>query len=139
MAHVVTSTRAAVRAALDGAVADVSWPKNNWAIVDPTQLPRGGVGTPRVLTERIDIEVVDRRIDVVVVLKRSGETDLEDELDADSGVIETAVLTVFESLSDDFDLVETQTEFDAGGKVTVGTLMMLFRVVVRTDEGNPNE
>lgn len=139
MAHVVTALRANVRAALQAAVPDVSWPKDNWAKIDPTQLPRGGVATPRVLTERIDVETVERRVDVVAVLKRMGGEDLEDELDADSGAIEVAVLAVFEVSSDDFDLVETQTEFDAGGKKTVGTLMMLFRVVLRTEEGNPNE
>lgn len=140
MTHVVTAARAAVRAGLMVAMPGVNWARDHWARVDATQLPRGGVGTPRVMTELIDVEAVARSIDIVVLLKREAsgsEEDLEDDLDADSVSIEEAVLPILATLTDTFELVETRTSVDADGRRAVGELTMLFRLVLRTDEGNP--
>lgn len=139
MTHVVTTLRSIVRSALITALPDYVWPLDHWTKVNSAkQLPRGGVGTPRVQTNRIDVDWVERTADLVVVLKVEGDETLEAVLDNLSTSVEAVAMPVLATQSDDFDLVETQTDIDAGGHKAVGTLSMLFRVVLRTVEGNPN-
>jgi len=135
--HVVADLRTAVRAVLTAALPDVTVARDHWIRTDLSHLPRAGVATPRVRIDRVDADTVDRAVDLVVVLKRTGGVDLEDLLDADSAVIEIAVLAHLATVSDDYDLSETQTTLDASGERPVGELSMLFRVVLRTDEATP--
>jgi len=137
MTHIRTRLRMDVRAALVVAMIDVTWPQRHWGKEHVSDLPRGGVATPRTRNDLIDVGSVNRAIDLIVVLKREGGDDIEDILDADSTLIERAVLPVLEGYSTDFGLVETQIAPDGRGSTTVGELSMLFRVVTITDEDNP--
>jgi hypothetical protein len=139
MSHVRTQLRTAARAALIAALSDVTWVKSYWSqVTNRSQLPRGGVATPRTVTRQIDVGFVDRAVDLVVIVKREGDEDLEDTMDADAVRIEEALAPVMQARSDDFDLVEENFEVDAKGDVPVGTLSMLFRVGLKTDESNPD-
>ena len=138
MSHVRTELRASVTAALEAAIPDVTWQKAHWQVAGSGQLPLGGVGTPRTRNQMIDLSTSERAVDLLVVLKREGGADLEDDLDAESVVIERTVLPVLETVSYDFDLVETQFDGDASGEISVGTLSMLFRAVLQTETGNPD-
>ena len=73
----------------------------------------------------------------MIVLKRAGTETIEDDLDADSVVVEAAVLSVLAGLSDDYALSETQVSVDGAAETPIGELSMLFRVVLRTGEGDP--
>ena len=138
MIHIRTNLRNLIRAALVVALPDVKWPADHWTKVSSDGLPRGGIATPRTATKRHDVQMVERSIDLVVVLKRAGGKATDDDLDVDSAAIEQAVLGVFAGLSDDFDLLEEQISVDAAGSEPIGELSMLFRVTVTTDEGNSN-
>ncbi|MFW5655813.1 MAG: hypothetical protein ACOCYW_09265 [Roseicyclus sp.] len=116
----------------------VTWRRDWWTKVTTRHLPMGGVGVPRVMSERIAISDVTRSTDVIVVLKRAGTETIEDDLWSDAESIETTVLPVLGQHSDDYDLAETQVSVDAGGDEPIGELSMLFRAVLRTAEGNPS-
>ena len=137
MTHVRTQLREAVRLALIAALPGVSWQADWWTKVTARQLPRGAVGTPRSGDQRIDIGAVDRTTDLMIVLKRAGTETIEDDLDADSVVVEAAVLSVLAGLSDDYALSETQVSVDGAADTPIGELSMLFRTVLRTGEGDP--
>lgn len=137
MTHVVGDLRGQVRVALASALPGVNWPLDHWTKTTVGNLPRAGVSTPRVEVQRIDVGAVERSVDLIVVLKRVGSASVESDLDADAVTIEGAVLPVLDGLSDDYDLREQRMNVDAGAEVPVGELMMLFRVVLRTPEGDP--
>lgn len=137
MSHPRTTLRDAVRAALAAAITDVDWRQDWWIKVTAAQLPRGGVGTPQEQPVRIDTGAVDRRVDLLVVIKREGDEIVEERLDADSALVETVVLPFLAGVSDDFDLTETRTGVYPEAGRPVGELSMRFRVVLRTPEGQP--
>ncbi|MGV6848556.1 MAG: hypothetical protein ACWA5A_09275 [Marinibacterium sp.] len=137
MTHVVAALRENVRLALTSALDPVAFPKRHWDTLVIEDLPRGGVATPIVRVRRIDTDTVERTLDLLVMLKRSGDETIEDVLMQDSASIETTILPVLDLVSDDFDLIETRLSADAQGKADVGELAMLFRVVLRTDETQP--
>lgn len=137
MSHVRADLRTAVRTALQAAMPDINWPRRWWVKVAPSELPRGGVATPLDVPRRIDVDEVERAVDLLVMLKRTGGDDLDDVLDADSAGVEETVMPVLAQHSDLFDLVETTTDFDQNAEEPLGSLSMRFRVILRTPEGAP--
>lgn len=129
--------RAAIRSALSNALPDISWAEDWWARLNIEDLPLGGVSTMRETPQRAAVGLVSRRIDIVVVLKRFGAEAIEDALDDDAAAIEPVVLGVLDGVSDDFDLVSVDVRPDAVAEHIVGELIMSFRAVLKTPEGNP--
>lgn len=136
--HVRRAVRDAVRTALAAAMTDISWPREYWLPATVSQLPVGGVATPRDSVERIDVGAVNRTSDLAVTIRRAGTETIEDDLDADAVQVESAVMGVLPDHSDDYDLSQITTTIDASGKVPVAELLVLFRVVLRTPEGTPD-
>lgn len=102
--------------------------------IDIEQLPEIMVLTPREQVARVAVDQVDRTIDVMVIIRRKGGDDLDDNLDNESDDIEAAVLPVLAGHGDDEELVEVTTQFDVTGSVRVGQLEMRFRLVRYTSE-----
>lgn len=137
MSHIRTALRDEVRSALSIALPGIDWRRAHWQVVD-AELPVGAVATPRTLTDRESVDDVTRRVDMVVVVKMTGPDTLEDDLDALSVDIEEAVLPVLPAFSDEFDLAEENTDVSFEGETPVGKLSVLFRVMLRTPEADPN-
>jgi hypothetical protein len=138
--HYRTSLRADVRGALADAVDLVSYEVlRGWAVgVSAEDLPVMCVITPNTSHAMATGNEQDNFIDLIVLAKRSGDQDIEDQLDDDAALIEVAVIPVLAAASDMFGLVTTSVEVDGEGVHRIGTLQMSFRVLVRTPEGDPN-
>ena len=102
--------------------------------IDIDQLPEITVLTPREQVQRTAVGMVDRIIDVVVVVRRKGGDTLDDDLDNESDDIEAAVLPVLAGHGDEEEVVEVSTQFDVKGSTRVGQLELRFRLVRYTAE-----
>lgn len=136
MPHPRVSIRADVKTALSG-LAGIAADEVTTIYrkdIDIEQLPEIMVLTPREQVARVAVDQVDRTIDVMVIIRRKGGDDLDDNLDNESDDIEAAVLPVLAGHGDDEELVEVTTQFDVTGSVRVGQLEMRFRLVRYTSE-----
>jgi len=140
----VTSPRKAYRAGLRAAFAalpefaDVAITKA-WAMPsDAEGLPALTVLTPRENVQGDGVDMVNRSTQVVVVLKISGDEDIEDDLDDFAEVIESAALAYFAGLEPGpalWGVASIDTKIEGGARKRVGALEMRFEVVRYTAEG----
>ena len=93
--------------------------------------------TPRAQVSRFDDDTVDRLTEFHVVLKSTGDEDLEDDLYALASAIEQAVMPVLAGLSHDYDLDEIAIGPDGAGAKDVGELRLLFSARLLTAEAQP--
>jgi hypothetical protein len=128
--HYRSAIRAGLRAALAadptyGAVRQISaWSQN----VDAASLPIIGVVTPKEIKDLDGLKTSERETTLLVVLKRIGGEDLEDQLDDDSAAIEIVALTALSGMDLGAELMATDLTLDGSGERRVGTLTMTFRL-----------
>jgi hypothetical protein len=99
-------------------------------VIDADQMPAAGVSTPSVRTTREthDGSVRDD-ITLMVVLKRFGtEGALENQLDDDLDLLNSAIIAAIEAASRDCELTETATRIDRQGDRPVGALTLQYAV-----------
>ena len=103
-----------------------AWAQN----IDPTALPVVGIATPREDKTSSGLAESERVITAVVVMKRRGDDDLDDVLDADSVEAEVTLLTAFETVAEQCLLRTTEIRIDGDGSSRIGTLTMTFQVTI---------
>lgn len=101
-----------------------AWAQN----IDEATLPAFGVATPRETKAREAHDTSVRATVLTVALKRAGGDDLEDLLDADSVVVERAVIGSIETNDRECALTDTSVEIDGGASRRIGTIIMNFTV-----------
>lgn len=131
-----TAVRAAARQALQGASGlDGFTEISAWVqSVDADALPAWAVATPREIRDRQGMDNAQEDLTLAVVLKRLGGADIEDVLDADSAVIEAAVVPAVRSEFRQCELVQTEIKLDGEGARRIGTLTMAFTVTYWVDD-----
>ncbi|MBJ2150635.1 hypothetical protein [Paracoccus sp. IB05] len=136
MTHYRSQIRAALKLALQvnshfaGFTLKSAWAQN----IDAETLPVMGVATPRETKDQDALDSAERGITAIIVLKRLGGDDLEEVLDDDSVPVENLGLATLRTLS--FGAVLESTDIDIAGSAEqrIGTLTMVFRVVLSTPE-----
>lgn len=131
-----TAIRAAAKAALQAAPRFAGFSNiSAWAqSVSAKDLPAWAVATPREAKDRQGQAVAQQDLTLIVVIKRVGEDDIEDVLDADSTAVEDAITAALRDESQDCDLAQTEMKVDGDGAQRVGTLTMLFNVTYWVDD-----
>jgi hypothetical protein len=131
MSLTATDLRAALRAELLAELPAITWVKDWWRKEQVTELPRGAVATPSRRYNRVSTASTDVEVDLLVIVKRAGDADLEDDLDDDGRRIAARANTYLDTVSDDFDLTEIRSGISQQGDKPIGELTMFFRVVLR--------
>lgn len=131
-----SAIRAAARTALQGASGLAEFTEMSaWAqAVDPSILPAWGLVTPRETRLRQANDTAQEDLVLAVVVKRLGGDDIEDVLDADSAVIESAIVPALRTPERDCELSSTEIKLDGDGARRVGTLTMAFTVTYWVDD-----
>ncbi|NEX45187.1 hypothetical protein [Pseudotabrizicola algicola] len=131
-----TAIRAAAKLALQGAAGLTAFTEMSaWAqSVDSSILPAWGVVTPRETRLRQANDTAQEELVLAVFVKRLGDDDIEDVLDADSALIETAIIPALRALERDCELTSTEIRLDGEGARRLGTLTMAFTVTYWADD-----
>lgn len=127
MSHPRTGIRADLRAALQAALPGWTvlraWTKN----IDSTTLPAVAVFTPSERQGQDAVRNYTAETDVLVQLRREGGDALEDELDADSILVEAAVMPPLLAIDAHAMLISTEVDIDGSGEQRIGKMNLVFR------------
>lgn len=129
-------TRAAMRQALrDAAV--VAFPGHKVArrwgqVIDKDALPGVGFFTPRFQKVRDGSNAYSRTTDIACLIKRNGGADLEDLLDADTGIAEAMVLATLKGQVEDIELDSADFDIPGSGETRIGQVTLTFRALQLT-------
>jgi len=91
-----------------------------------------GVFTPREVKRREAAGQFARQTDIVILIKRRGGDTLEDDLDTDVVAAESVALTALDSLVDDIEAVQIETDIPGRGKQRLGQIALTLRAVQLT-------
>jgi hypothetical protein len=118
-----------VAARFAGATEMPSWVQS----VDAATLPAWSVMTAREQSQAAAKDLLDRRVELVVTVKRPGADGLDDEMDLDAEEIEAALAGVLEPHCLHAELSETRLAMSGEGAQRVGQLTLRWTCVVHTD------
>lgn len=104
-----------------------------WAAgVDDVALPAYGVATPDEQASRAAPDLIARRVDLHVAVKRKGGDDIEDEMDADAAAVEAVMEAALQGVAINWHLARTQLQISGEAGTRVGTAALMFSVLVHT-------
>ncbi|CUH66815.1 hypothetical protein TG4357_02656 [Thalassovita gelatinovora] len=106
---------------LQGYTCKAHFPKS----ISDKDLPVVAVGTPRERRHGDGLDSQEAQIDLIVVVKKKGGADIEDELDEIGNVIEDLLIAQM-GANGELETTEISTAVDGAGETRVGTLVITF-------------
>jgi hypothetical protein len=114
---------------LAGARVISAWAQN----IDANALPAVGIATPSEQRAALSQETDQATITAVVVIKRRGGDDLEDDLDDDAEALIPAIEAGLKTTTRDCALTTSAVDINGAGSPRVGTLTLTFQMITFAD------
>lgn len=97
--------------------------------LDVKSLPAIGIATPSERFEPTDQSTTQGRVALVIVLKRTGDDDLEDQLDDDAEALIDPLIDALIREDRGVELSSSAIDISADGSPRIGTLTLTFDII----------